>query len=118
MLSYNVENIVSQLARKENFYGQKEKIIEAIAFVFQKVYFNNMSGNTAVEVKNIIQICANNNIAGKHIVYDIGNLMKIKASVVASYNKQDKQKIKEILKNCASNKETKPYVTWAMSLLI
>ncbi len=82
MLSYDVENIVSQLARKENFYGQEEKIIEAIEFVFQKDCFNDMSENNAVELKNIIQRCTNNNVANTHMAYAIGSLMKIKASVL------------------------------------
>ena len=111
----NVANIVSKLAKKENFYGKDEKIIEAIAFVFQRGYLSNMPEKTAVEVKNIIQRCANNNIANKHMAYAIGSLMKIKASVVAGDNKQDKQKIKETLKNCASDEETRLFVVCAMS---
>ena len=125
MLSYDVENIgeeptnaaniVSQLAKKENFYGQEEKIIKAIAFVFQKDYFENMSENTAVEIKNILQRCANNQTANKYMAYAMGYLLRNKASVAFANNEQDKQKIKEILKNCASGEETKEYVTWAIS---
>ena len=110
----NAANLVSQLAKKKNFYGQEEKIIKAIAFVFVKGYFEQLSEETAIEIKDILKKCANNQNANEYMAFSIGSLFRRKASDAFADDKEERQSVKEILKKCASVENAKPYVTWAM----